>query len=396
MQSETPQQKLGWRVFSGSSAYPTPKSITHSPPLIINHQRRYFDTTIIYSSIRPAPPPPHRTSRANYGRYQNVPHPADRKQPEQQQYHRHKYVSPRSFEIISPSGKRQMMVLVERVAHITAQVEYGLVPADPTLRRYDEEGKLIGNEMMELLSPTVFEDTARGTFFFAERRPVTTPPAGTSKEASDEGEKETGGTEQKAKGSKGKDTSEEGFKANTAPPIPTLLDQLVKLKVLSIIPNVRCKSIEHKGACLVRVLLNDSEIAHSCSSPRHTYVLYEAAFYARFKVCTSCRAIPYRRGVYYCSEACLATDWPQHRIECGKTREQLQYIISMLPTILQPRPSVPARINVQTHRPLWYRAWLWMGYAAETDKNNTLDLREWKMRVKIRAAAGCRDLLPGF
>jgi len=165
------------------------------------------------------------------------------------------------------------MVFVERISHITAQVEYGLVPADSQLRRYDEKGCLIGNERMELLSPMVFEDTVRGTFFFAERRPLS--PASSPTQAKKGDDKEDQTTEKKEEeqklkrqGSKGKkaDTNgahdkEKADKDTTAQPsIPTLLEQLVKLRVLKIIPNVRCRSIEHKGACLVRVLLTDSEV----------------------------------------------------------------------------------------------------------------------------------------
>jgi hypothetical protein len=163
------------------------------------------------------------------------------------------------------------MVFVERISHITAQVEYGLIPADPKLRRYEEKGTLTGNEGMELLSPPVFEDTARGTFFFAERRPVV--PAnntGESKEGGNEGTAEKKKNEQeklKRKGKKSQDVGDDEGKDNQetiAPPtIPTLLDQLVTLRVLRIIPNVRCRSIEHRGACLVRVLLEDSEASVS-------------------------------------------------------------------------------------------------------------------------------------
>ncbi|KAG9034904.1 hypothetical protein FS842_003770, partial [Serendipita sp. 407] len=178
--------------------------------------------------------------------------------------------------------------------------------------------------------------------------------------------------------------------------IPTLLDQLVKLRVLRIIPNIRCRSIQHSGACLVRILLSDSEIGHSCSSPRHTYVLYEAPNYTRFKVCTACRTIPNRHGVYYCSEPCLSADWPFHRVECGKTREELYHIISMLPTIIKSKPTPSAHLRAQTHRPAWHRTLLWWSYAAESEKNNVIDLEKWKTNVKERKAAGCRDFLPGF
>jgi len=255
----------------------------------------------------------------------------------------------------------------------------------------------------------VHEDTVRGTFFYAERRPPSPQGVNVSgeKDADDTknaNKKDPEVQKSKSKGTKGKtqdkgdtgDKAKEEKETKQSTTIPTLLDQLVNLKVLKIIPSVRCKSIEHKGACLVRVLLTDLEIAHSCSSPRHNYVLYEAPLYARFKVCTGCRAIPYRRGVYYCSESCLATDWPKHRIECGKTREQLQHIISMLPTILHPRPPAPAHLRIQTHKPMWYRAWMWMTYQAETNKNNAIDLKEWKFHAKSRSSAGCNDLLPGF
>jgi hypothetical protein len=68
----------------------------------------------------------------------------------------------------------------------------------------------------------------------------------------------------------------------------------------------------------------------------------------------------------------------------------------MLPTIIHPKPPAPAHLRVQTHRPLWYRAMLWMGYAQQTNKDNIIDLKEWKLFVKERKVAGCKDLLPGF
>jgi len=166
------------------------------------------------------------------------------------------------------------MVFAERVSHITAQVEYGLIPADTKLRRYDENGNLAGNEKMELLSPTVFEDTMRGTFFFAERRPPMPSQSrrgdqnegrAAEKKGEEEGLKRKGSTGKRstaAVNEKGKDSQE-----TTAPQaIPTLLEQLIKLGVLKIIPSVRCRSTEHRGACLVRVLLNDSE----ASTPNST------------------------------------------------------------------------------------------------------------------------------
>jgi len=39
---------------------------------------------------------------------------------------------------------------------------------------------------------------------------------------------------------------------------------------------------------------------------------------------------------------------------------------------------------------------LWMGYAQQTNKDNIIDLKEWKLFVKERKVAGCKDLLPGF
>lgn len=270
VQHESQHQKPSWRFFPNGSAYPTPKSITHSPPLVINHQRRYFDTKNVYSPHGNIPPP---TDRGKVqGRHVHM-HPTDRKQPEQQR----NYISLRSFEIVAPSGTKRMMVLVERVSHITAQVEYGLVPADPKLRRYDETGNLVGNERMELLSPTVFEDTVRGTFFFAERRPVVPTTPSRSKEVKGQQEKEQKKMDDNeqilkkgdCKGKKdGEDTlnkANERKKGIHLETIPTLLEQLIKLKVLAIIPNVRCKSIEHKGACLVRILLKDYEVSFSFS-----------------------------------------------------------------------------------------------------------------------------------
>jgi hypothetical protein len=166
------------------------------------------------------------------------------------------------------------MVFVERISHITAQVEYGLIPANSQLRRYDEKGGLIGNEGMELLSPTVFEDTVRGTFFFAEKRPLLPTANPTqAKKGDGKGDKIPGkkGEEEQlkrtgGKGSKKKsdDVQNKGKadKDTVVPPsIPTLLEQLVKLRVLKIIPNIRCKSIQHRGACLVRVLLTESEVS---------------------------------------------------------------------------------------------------------------------------------------
>ncbi|KAG8785953.1 hypothetical protein FRC16_001843 [Serendipita sp. 398] len=147
------------------------------------------------------------------------------------------------------------MIFVERVSHITAQVEYGLIPADPKSRKYDEQGFLLGNEGMELLSPKVYEDTPRGAFFFAERRPTAKPSA-----KPEQGKKSTG---QKPGERKEKKNEEKGEKDLPGIPavIPTLLDQLVKLRVLRIIPNIRCRSIQHSGACLVRILLSDSEVS---------------------------------------------------------------------------------------------------------------------------------------
>lgn len=186
------------------------------------------------------------------------------------------------------------MVFVERISHITAQVEYGLVPADSQLRRYDEKGCLIGNERMELLSPMVFEDTVRGTFFFAERRPLSPASSPTQEKKGDDkddkaSEKKDEEQKLKRKGSKGKKANTNGTQdkekvdkdATSQPSIPTLLEQLVKLRVLRIIPNVRCKSIEHKGACLVRVLLTDSEVctsfrSNATSADKHSRSLIHA------------------------------------------------------------------------------------------------------------------------
>ncbi|PVG01604.1 hypothetical protein CPB86DRAFT_699034 [Serendipita vermifera] len=307
----------------------------------------------------------------------------------------HPCQSPRPLRIISPSGQEKTMIFVERVSHITAQVEYGLVPADPKLRKYDARtGAMVGNEGMELLSPRVFEDTPRGMFFFAERRPV----------PKEEGEQEAGtnGQLQIVRNSRWRrmaserslDESPQKKKIGTTSSIPTLLEQLVRLKVLRIVPTVRCRSIEHGGACLVHILLSNSEIAHACYSPKHTYFLYEAPGYTRFKVCTACRSVPYRRGVYFCSEACMAARWPQHRIECGKTREQLEHMVSILPTIIHSGPLAPA--HNQSHRPIWHRAWLWMNYVAHVSKENMVDLAEWKAHVRERNAHHCKDMLPGF
>ncbi|KAG8827593.1 hypothetical protein FRC17_007778 [Serendipita sp. 399] len=186
-----------------------------------------------------------------------------------QQRHPKVYEGPRSFEIISPSGKKQQMIFVERVSHITAQVEYGLIPADPKLRKYDEQGSLLGNEGMELLSPKVYEDTPRGSFFFAERRPIITPV--------EKKELEKKSDDKKPVQRKEKHTDEQAGTRDpprTAATIPTLLDQLVQLGVLRIFTNVRCRSIQHAGACLVRILLSDSE-----SAPLDRALLLQPAAY---------------------------------------------------------------------------------------------------------------------
>jgi hypothetical protein len=176
--------------------------------------------------------------------------------------------SPRPLKIISPSGQAKTMIFVERVSHITAQVEYGLVPADPKLRNYDAKtGEMIGNEGMELLSPKVFEDTFRGMFFFAERRPVPTTERGTG----EEGEKAVVGEHDRppiVKSSRRRtmrrflpESPPKQKRVTAIESIPTLLEQLVKLKVLMIVPTVRCRSVEHSGACLVQILLSDSEVS---------------------------------------------------------------------------------------------------------------------------------------
>ncbi|KAG8821720.1 hypothetical protein FRC17_009750 [Serendipita sp. 399] len=172
-----------------------------------------------------------------------------------QQRHPKVYEGPRSFEIITPSGKKQQMIFVERVSHITAQVEYGLIPADPKLRKYDEQGLLLGNEGMELLSPKVHEDTPRGSFFFAERRPIVRLVEKKELEKKSEDKKPVEGKEKRADEQAGTRDP-----PGTAATIPTLLDQLVQLGVLRIITNVRCRSIQHAGACLVQILLSDSEV----------------------------------------------------------------------------------------------------------------------------------------
>lgn len=261
--------RMLWGV---TASYPTPGTTVLSSPPGLEFQRKPR-----FAMCSP-PAQAHSTP------------PSDRLQPEQ----KHNPV-PKSFEIISPSGKKQTMVFVERVSHITTMVEYGLIPADSKERKYDEKGVLVGNEGMELLSPKVYEDTVQGTFFFAERRPRI---QNEQKEKQKQEKKDQGKDRKKNKDAKKEDED--------SPKIPTLLEQLVKLRVLKIIPTVRCKSIQHSGACLVRILLSDNEvspphplveslpranwnsqIAHSCSSPRHSYFLYEAPGYTRFKVLDS-------------------------------------------------------------------------------------------------------------
>lgn len=190
--------------MSGWMSYPnllwTPANSTRSPPEGLEFQKRQrFET---------CSPPFVPRQRQPLPQYRNLP-----------------ALSPRLLPIVTPSGRYMYMVFVERVKHIATQVEYGLIPADPSERKYDEKGMLVDNEGMELLSPTVWEDTVKGTFFFAERRPN---------------------------------------EANSK--YPTLLEQLVTLKVLEIIPTVRCRSIEHQGACLVRILLVDDEVRLSPTS----------------------------------------------------------------------------------------------------------------------------------
>ncbi|CCA69607.1 hypothetical protein PIIN_03546 [Serendipita indica DSM 11827] len=364
-------------MFFKQPPYPTPKSSQAPTPV---KRKSFFGgikTTQTSHTVTFSTPP----SRHAYSTHQ----------PSRQHQQRY-YQPPRSFDITSPSGKKQRMIFVERVSHVTAQVEYGLVPADAKLRRYDEQGNLVGNEGMELLSPKVCEDTVRGTFFFAERRGALPSPKNRALKKEESQESGKG-----APSINGQDVETIQAEQELEPQeIPTILEQLVELRVLRIIPSIRCRSREHAGACLVRILLPDSEIGHSCSSPRHPYVLYEATPYPRFKVCTACRAIPGRRGVFYCSEACLAAAWPQHRIECGKSKDQLQQIVSILPTIIQPRPTALAHIRVQTHKPAWYRAWLWFGHVAETNPENKLDFQTWKANVRERRGASCQDLLPGF
>lgn len=287
-------------IFSG---YPTPVSIHFSPPppLQLQVQGQYFTTANPYSAYTATPLEPSGSQRqrgSDVGRKRSeLRQQKQMKQPVQREIY-----SPRTFDIISPSGKKQLMIFVERVVHITAQVEYGLVPADARLRRYDENGALIGNEGMELLSPKVHEDTLRGTFFFAERRSAQPTYIAPHKVSSDQ---DKGSQKRKGKvqfecgrtlglelgfgsgvqGNKGETAlgREEGAKdrrlatiqashkvkqkegkATTnvdASAVPTLLDQLVMLGVLKIIPYVRSRSREHGRACLVQVLLSDSEVS---------------------------------------------------------------------------------------------------------------------------------------
>lgn len=124
------------------------------------------------------------------------------------------------------------MIFVERVRHVTAHVEYGLVPADPEARELDKSGNMIGNEGMENLSPLVYQDVPARSFFYAELRPVVTI---------------------------GKDG------ATVRKPTPTILQQLVNLGVLKVVPGVHPKIGLHKEAVLVRVMLSEYEV--SCSSP---------------------------------------------------------------------------------------------------------------------------------
>jgi hypothetical protein len=186
------------------------------------------------------------------------------------------------------------MIFVERVSHVTAQVEYGLVPADPKLRKYDEAGSLIGNEGMELLSPRVYEDIVRGTFFFAERRPLSDPALvnitnvnaaakwkGDKMNDNEESplEKEVGAKGRRIAMIQGESVSGSGknnskFKhKQKSNGIPTLLEQLVALGVLQIVPHVRPRSREHAFACLVRVLLSESEV----SVDRYRHIIPPAA-----------------------------------------------------------------------------------------------------------------------
>ncbi|CAG7850439.1 SubName: Full=Uncharacterized protein {ECO:0000313/EMBL:CCA69607.1} [Serendipita indica DSM 11827] len=392
----THTQQASYTMFFKQPPYPTPKSSQAPTPV---KRKSFFGgikTTQTSHTVTFSTPP----SRHAYSTHQ----------PSRQHQQRY-YQPPRSFDITSPSGKKQRMIFVERVSHVTAQVEYGLVPADAKLRRYDEQGNLVGNEGMELLSPKVCEDTVRGTFFFAERRGALPSPKNRALKKEESQESGKG-----APSINGQDVETIQAEQELEPQeIPTILEQLVELRVLRIIPSIRCRSREHAGACLVRILLPDSEVLVSpmvldgVANLRRSDILVQALATRRRdtvlahqkltkikQVCTACRAIPGRRGVFYCSEACLAAAWPQHRIECGKSKDQLQQIVSILPTIIQPRPTALAHIRVQTHKPAWYRAWLWFGHVAETNPENKLDFQTWKANVRERRGASCQDLLPGF
>ena len=107
-------QQASYTMFFKQQPYPTPKSSQASSPARRKSLFGGLKTTQTTHTVTFSTPP----SR----------HASSIQQPPCQHQQR-EYQPPRSFDIISPSGKKQRMIFVERVSHVTAQVEYGLVPA---------------------------------------------------------------------------------------------------------------------------------------------------------------------------------------------------------------------------------------------------------------------------
>jgi hypothetical protein len=72
---------------------------------------------------------------------------------------------PKTFKITIPKTGRQIKVMfVERVTHITAPVEYGIVPVDP-----DERAELKARYNMEVLNSTPMDNIAFRTFYVDDK-----------------------------------------------------------------------------------------------------------------------------------------------------------------------------------------------------------------------------------